>query len=111
MQDLERAQDKAIDEELGKDSPYDKAIDQLPMDKPPLYVEQFVLDDTHDLVVRTDPRRFFCGRTREQRLAGGIDDFVLIVDGLRESGVVKPLARADGDKVRLTARGRGAGPC
>lgn len=126
MQDIERAQDEAIEQEFATDAPFDRAVDSLPIEEPPLYVEQVMLDATHELVVRTEPRRFFCGRTEEQRLAAvadyyglaesamtanGIDDFVLIVDGLRETGDVKPLARGADGKVSLTARGRGRGPC
>ncbi len=126
MQNIERVQDEAIEDEFAATSPFDKAVDILPMKKPPLYVEQVILDDTHTLVVRSKSRRFFCGRTEEQRLAAvayyyglaesamtanGIDDFVLIVDGLRETGDVMPLARGADGKVSLTARGRGRGPC
>lgn len=126
MQKIERAQDEAVEEEFASGTPFDKAVDRLPLDKPPLFVEQFVLDDSHELVVRTRPERFFCGKTEQERLATvqayydlaqkamsaeGVDDFVLIVDGLRETGVVKPLARGKGGRVSLTARGRGAGPC
>lgn len=126
MQDIERVQDEAIEEEFAANTPYDKAVDSLPIKKPPLYVEQVMLDTTRTLVVRTKSRRFFCGRTEEQRLAAvgdyyglaesamtanGIEDFALIVDGLRETGDVKPLARGADGKVALTARGRGRGPC
>ena len=38
-------------------------------------------------------------------------DFTMIVDGLRETNVVKPLAQASREKVELTRRGRGPGPC
>lgn len=126
MRDIERAQEEAADAEFGTDDPYDKAVDTLPLGKPPLYVKQFMIDDSHELVVRIAPRRFFCDRTPEQRLtavseyyaqarrkmaAAGIDDFAMVVDGLRDSGVVRALARAQGDEVSLTARGRGTGPC
>lgn len=125
MRDLERAQDEALDAESGA-TPYDEAVDALPLREPPLYVEQLLLDDSHELVVRTRARRFFCGRTPRQRLAAvrayyeraqsemsarGIDDFALVVDGLRETGDIKALARGEAGKVSLTARGRGPGPC
>ena len=126
IQKIERRQDAAIEEEFGTDTPFETALDELPLHEPPLFVEQLVLDDTHELVVRVKPRRFFCGRSPKQRLAAvrsfyevadermqaeGVEDFSLIVDGLRETGVVKPLARGAGGRVSLTARGRGAGPC
>jgi hypothetical protein len=124
--ELERAQDAAVEEEEQIDEPYERAIDQLPLREPPLYVIQFLLDDTHELVVRVRPRRFFCGRSPEQRLAAvrayyeqarramianDIVDFVMIVDETRETGTITALARASGDDVALTARGRGRGPC
>jgi hypothetical protein len=126
IQAIERAQDEAIEEEIAADEPYDRAIDTLPLHEPPLHVAQFVVDETHELVVRVRPKRFFCGRSEAQRLdavrayyedareamaANGIEDFVMVVDELRETGEVTPLARAEGDDVSLTARGRGAGPC
>ena len=126
MQKIEREQEAAHEKEFGTATPFDRAVDSLPLNEPPLYVEQFVLDDSNELVVRVRARRFFCGRAPEQRLAAvrayhalaeramrseGIEDFAMIVDGLRETGVVKPLARAEKDVVSLTARGRGTGPC
>lgn len=124
MQAVEQAQEEAFDAETDEDRPFDEAVDRLPLREAPLHIEQFVLEDgSHELVVRTS--RFFCIRGAE-RLAAvrtyhdraraimrthGIDDFALVVDEARETGEVKPLARARGRVVRLTARGRGAGRC
>lgn len=70
MQKIEREQEAAYQEEFGTDTPFDRAVDSLPLDKPPLYVEQFVLDDAHELVDRVRPKRFFCGRTRPASRCG-----------------------------------------
>ena len=126
MQAIERELDAAVEEEFASDSGYEKALDRLPLHVPPLYVDQLVVDDTHELVVRVKERRFLCEGSPDERLAAvrsyyeaareemeaqGVTDFVMVVDGLRETGVVKPLARASADGVSLTARGRDAGRC
>lgn len=125
MQEVERAQEEAFEAETAANSPFDRAVDALPLRKPPLHVEQFLLQENgHELVVRTS--RFFCRGSlsdrraavrafyegaREVMRAHGIEDFVLVVDALRETGEVKPLARAAGDDVTITARGRRPGRC
>ena len=119
MRDIERAEMNAIEAETA--DPYNSAIDQLPLKEPPLHVQQFELDDSHELVVRTDRKRFLCATSADQRLAAieayyeladkamrdrGIDDFELIVDTASETGQMRPLAKAGPKGVRLTARGR-----
>ena len=126
MQEIERAQDAALEEEAALDPAYERALDRLPLHEPPLHVAQLVVDDSHELVVRVKEHGFFCGNPAEKRLAAvrsyyeaaraemeaaGVTDFTMIVDGLRETNVIKPLARASGENVALTKRGRGAGPC
>jgi hypothetical protein len=124
---IEREQDAAVEEEFETNDPYDAITDEFPLHEPPLHVAQLmVTKGSHELVVRVKPKRFFCGRSAKQRLAAvrsyyaearermeaaGVRDFTMVVDGLRETGTVKPLARGAGGKVALTARGRGPGPC
>lgn len=126
MQEIERAQDAAMDAQFAT-TPFEDAVDQLPLRRPPLFVEQLLLEDgTHDLVVRVKPRRFLCGLTAAERTAAvrgyfeaadrimrkaGIDDFALTVDGVRETGEVRPLARAGERGVSLTRRGRDTSSC
>lgn len=108
-------------------TPFDRVVDDLPLHRPPLYVAQLMIDEgSHRLVVRPPARKFFCGRSLDERLravrsyytaadrrmrAAGVRDLELVVDALRNTGTVRALAVAEKGKVRLTKRGRGAGPC
>lgn len=126
LRDTDAEEEAELEEEFAQ-TPFDKVIDRLPLDRPPLYVGQFMTEDEgHRLIVRPPARRFFCGRTLDQRLdavrkyyedadrhmrKAGIRDFELVVDSLRDTGEVRALARAKDGEVRLTKRGSGPGPC
>lgn len=125
MQGIERAQDEALEEEFAG-TPFDRATDDLPLGEPPLFVEQLVLDGTRHLVVRVKRKRFLCAKSENARLAAvqayfedadrvmreaGVKDFTLTVDAVRETAVVRPLARAATGGVRLTDRGRDTRAC
>lgn len=117
---------EALEEEFAQ-TPFGGAVDELPLRKPPLHVQQFVLEgDSHDLVVRVAPRRFLCDLSAEQRVTAvrayftaaervmrdaGVRDFRLTVDAVRDTGEVRPLARASERGVHLTARGRDTRSC
>ena len=122
---IEQELDRRTDTEFA-DTGYDRAIDRLPLDEPPLMVGQFVTDDTHELVVRVDEQRFVCRLSESRRIAAvrdyyvdaerimrseGVEDFSMLVDGLRDTGTVRPLASVKGGDVELTRRGRDRTRC
>lgn len=123
---FEEEDDRRFDEEF-VETPFDDVVDRLPLDRPPLHVSQFMTEeDGHRLIVRVPQRKFFCGRTPQERLdavrdyhasaekrmrSAGIDDFELLVDGLRDTGRVRALAVADQNEIRLTKRGAAPGKC
>ena len=63
---IQRMRDRAIDERFRK-TPFDKAIDQLPLREPPLRVVQWVTTDrSPTLDTRTERERFYRLSEREQ---------------------------------------------
>lgn len=108
-------------------TPFEKAVERLPLHKPPLYAEQVILDGTHQLVVGIETKRSFCKRTAAQRTAAvqsfyekadtlmrarKITDFTLDVIPLETAATPRNrLARAAGGTAKLTARGQTADVC
>jgi hypothetical protein len=108
-------------------TPYEKAVERLPLHTGPLYVEQVTLDPTHRLVVSVQTERSFCGRSPSQRQAAVADFYGKAVKLMRARRVkgfelfVSPLSKPPTAKydlavgrrgsISLTAYGRGNGPC
>jgi hypothetical protein len=108
------------------ESRFDSVINMLPIRKPPLPIQQYMsFSGRHLLVVRPAAHDYYC-LSLEQRQAAvaafsaqatelfrrnGIDDASFVVDALRPTGVVHPLARARGSSVSLTPLGRQARGC
>lgn len=127
----EAAEDRKEDREFDKafqETPFERLVAQLPIRKPPLFVEQYITSRGSSTVyTAVDPKRFFCGRSAARRRAavssfyrdadrvfrrGGVDDFVQIVTPIAETTERLPaLATGREGKVSLTKRGRAKGPC
>jgi hypothetical protein len=111
-----------------KQTPFEKLISELPIRKPPLYVEQYITNPgSHKLYTAVARKRFFCTLTPGQRAlavqvfyrdaskvfrAGGVKDFVQVVTPLAETTERLPaLAVARHGSVQLTGLGRARGRC
>lgn len=123
----DRKEDREFDRAF-RQTAFEKLVGQLPVRKPPLYVEQYITEQkSHRIYTAVDPKRFFCGKTPARRKSAvsafyrdasrsfrrrGIDDFVQVVTPLAETVDNLPaLAVAREGSVSLTRRGRGKGPC
>ena len=122
--DRQRDPDARDDE---RREPFVAVATTLPIRRPPLPIQQYVLDRGHRIIARPSARDFFCDRDVDERRlaveafyreadkrfrAGGIRDFSLLVaehSPTLES--IKPLATAEDGKVELTKRGRGDRDC
>lgn len=127
----EEAQDRKADRKFDREfeeTPFERILTQLPIRKPPLFVEQYITErDSSTVYTAVSPKRFFCGRSTAQRKAavtafyrdadrlfrrGGVKDFVQVVTPIAETTEELPaLARGRNGSVTLTKRGRGKGPC
>ncbi len=119
--------------ELGSDpalagkGAFNHVLAELPIREPPLRVQQYIVDQGHDVIARPNAKDFFCGRTLADRLAvvaafyreadkrfraRGINDFELTVAPLSSNyDTIRVLAVGKNRKVRLTRHGRARGPC
>ena len=127
----EAAQDRKEDREFDRsfdETAFEKLVAELPIRKPPLYVEQYITSRGSSTVyTAVASKRFFCNRSAARREAavrsfyrdadrvfrrGGVDDFVQIVTPIAETTEELPaLAVGRNGKVSLTKRGRAKGPC
>ena len=123
----DRKQDRAFEREF-KGTPLERVVSELPIRKPPLFVEQYITSKGSSTVyTAVDPKRFMCGvslarrraavtafyRDADRRLRGaGVKGFVQVVTPVAETTARLPaLAIGRGGSVSLTARGRAKGPC
>lgn len=123
----DRKEDREFDRAF-RETAFEKLVGQLPVRKPPLYVEQYITQqNSHRIYTAVDPKRFFCGKTPARRKAAvsafyreasrsfrrrGIDDFVQVVTPLAETVENLPaLAVAREGSVSLTKRGRAKRRC
>jgi len=106
---------------------FEAFLDVLPIRKPPLPIQQYMsAEGSARLVARPRARDFFCGwdiATRKAAIeafyrqavrvarAARVRGFSLVVDALRETGDVRPLAYGRHGSVTLTRRGRKRGSC
>ena len=119
----DRKFDRAFDE-----TAFEKLVADLPIRKPPLFVEQYITSRGSSTVyTAVATKRFFCGRSAARRKAavsafyrdadrvfrrGGVKNFVQIVTPIAETTERLPaLAVGRDGKVSLTKRGRAKGPC
>lgn len=127
----EAAKDRREDREFDKafnETRFEKIVSELPIRKPPLFVEQYITTRGSSTVyTAVAPKRFFCGRSAARRKAAvssfyrdanrlfrrrGVDDFALVVTPIAETTESLPaLATGRDGKVSLTRRGRAKGPC
>lgn len=127
----EGAQDRKEDREFDRgfsETRFEKIVSELPVRRPPLFVEQYITSKGSTTVyTAVAPRRFFCGRSPARRRAAvssfyrdadrlfrrrGVKDFVLVVTPIAETTESLPaLAMGRDGKVSLTRRGRAKGPC
>ena len=127
----EAAKDRREDREFDKafsETRFERIVSELPIRKPPLFVEQYITSRGSSTVyTAVAPKRFFCGRSAARRKAAvssfyrdadrlfrrrGVDDFALVVTPIAETTESLPaLATGRDGKVSLTRRGRSKGPC
>ena len=127
----EAARDRKEDREFDRafrETPFERAVAQLPVRRPPLFVEQYITSTGSSTVyTAVAPKRFFCGRSVARRKAAvsafyrdaerlfrrrGIKDFALVVTPTAETTESLPaLATGRDGKVSLTRRGRAKGRC
>lgn len=123
----DRKQDREFDREFSETA-LERIVSDLPIRKPPLFVEQYITSKGSSTVyTAVGPKRFFCGmsvarrkaavtefyRTADKRFRSkGVRDFVQVVTPVAETTERLPaLAIGRKGSVRLTARGRAKGPC
>ena len=108
-------------------TPYERAVERLPLHKGPLFVEQVTLDPTHRLIASVEAKRSFCGQSAGLRTAAvkdfygkadalmrkhGVKDFELYVSPLGKPTTQRyDLATGRDGKVELTGYGRGDAFC
>ena len=127
----EAERDRKADRELDRgfsETPFEKIVGQLPIRKPPLFVEQYITSEGSSTVYTAVARkRFLCGRSPADRKAAvsrfyrdadklfrrsGVKGFVQIVTPIAETTDRLPaLAVARQGSVSLTKRGRAKGRC
>ncbi len=124
---IDAQRERDFEKDFPKPTGFEKVVDALPIRKPPLYVEQYgTFEDSHRLETAVDRKRFFCGKTPDQRQAAvaafyrsadrrfrasGIRDFVQVVTLPGKTGTGPTLAVARQGSVSLTRLGRGRGRC
>jgi hypothetical protein len=112
--------------EHGTQARFDSVIAMLPIRLPPLPIQQYMTNrGSHRVVIRPTEHDYYClplGR-RAAVIAAyskeatalfkgrGIDGVSFVVDALRATGDVHPLARARGSSVSLTVLGRRRRSC
>lgn len=123
----DRREDRKFDQSFNETA-FEKLVAELPIRKPPLFVEQYITSRGSSTVyTAVAPKRFFCGRSAARRKAavsafyedanrvfrrGGVKDFVQIVTPIADTTESLPaLAVGREGKVSLTKRGRAKGPC
>lgn len=108
-------------EESFNETPFERAIHNLPIRRPPLYVEQYITGEGHKVYTAVDEKRF-CKLSRAEREAAvssfyraadrslrrvGVKDFVQVVTPLAATIDDLPaLATGQAGKVSLSRRGR-----
>jgi hypothetical protein len=127
----EAAKDRKEDREFDRafnETRFEKILAELPIRKPPLFVEQYITSGGSSTVyTAVAPKRFFCGRSAARRKAAvsafyrdadrlfrrrGVEDFAMVVTPVTETIESLPaLATGRDGKVSLTRRGRAKGPC
>ena len=127
----EEAQDRKADREFDQEfneTPFERIVSELPIRKPPLFVEQYITEKGSTTVyTAVSLKRFLCGRSAAQRKAAvaafyreadrlfrrrGIRNFVQVVTPVAATTEELPaLATGRNGSVKLTARGRAKGPC
>lgn len=127
----EEAQDRKADREFDQEfneTPFERTVLELPIRKPPLFVEQYITEKGSTTVyTAVSLKRFLCGRSAAQRKAAvtafyreadrlfrrrGIRNFVQVVTPVAATTEELPaLATGRKGSVQLTARGRAKGPC
>ena len=121
--ELEQAKrdDRKFDEAF-EETPFERAIQRLPIRKPPLYVEQYITEQGRDTVYTAVDEKRFCKMTAAQRTKAvasfyrdarrslrraGVKGFAQVVTPLAETTEKLPaLATARAGKVSLSRRGR-----
>ena len=120
LKDLEQ-DDKELEESF-EGTPFERAIQKLPIRRPPLYVEQYITGEGHKVYTAVAERRF-CRMSAARREAAvtsfykaadrslrraGVKDFVQVVTPLAATTEELPaLATGRAGKVSLSRRGRG----
>jgi hypothetical protein len=120
LKDLEK-EDEKFDEAF-EATPFERAVQKLPIRRPPLYVEQYITGEGHKVYTAVDEKRF-CRMSATRREAAvssfyraadrslrraGVKDFVQVVTPLAATTEELPaLATGRAGKVSLSRRGRG----